>query len=108
MPGFKYKYPQAKPTPPGVDDAEWNKVYTAADSRNYNKHNKSASESKKYRERGETYELALKMLEEKREKAKKAAIDGPALKKKPSARKGEMFATVCKPCKESHGILHAL
>src|SRR3954452_11558028 len=88
-PGFKYKYPQAKPTPPGVDDTEWNKIYTAADSRNYNKHNKSATESKKYREKGETYDLALLMLKEKREKAKKlAAGEGPVSKKaKASATK---------------------
>lgn len=95
-PGFKYKYPQAKPTPPGVDDADWNKIYTAADSRNYNKHSKSANESKKYRERGDTYELALKMLEEKREKARKAASgDGSPKKSKPVVVKKPEVTTVC-------------
>lgn len=60
--GFKYKYPQAAPTPPGEDDVVWNKVYTAADSRMYNKHHKSANESRKYRESGETRNLAIEML----------------------------------------------
>lgn len=79
-----------------MDDTEWNKIYTAADSRNYNKHNKSANESKKYRERGDTYELALKMLEEKREKANKAASgDGPPRKPKPAVIKKTEAATVC-------------
>jgi COMPASS component SPP1 len=95
-PGFKYKYPQAKPTPAGIDDTAWNKIYTAADSRNYNKHNKSANESKKYRERGDTYELALKMLQEKIEKDKKGGE--PALKKAKVAalkRSDSFSATVC-------------
>lgn len=64
--GFKYKYPQAKPTPPGEDDVVWNKIYTAADSRKYNHHHKSANESRKYRESGETRILALEMLAQKR------------------------------------------
>jgi COMPASS component SPP1 len=83
-PGFRYKYPGAKPTPPGVDDQEWNKIYTAADSRFYNKHGKNSTESKKYRDRGETYTLALKMLEEKREKRKREMEGGgppPKVKK---------------------------
>lgn len=94
VPGFKYKYPQAAPTPPGVDDTEWNKIYTAADSRNYNRHHKSAIESKKYRERGETYQLALKMLEEKREKAKKVAEGGLSTPK--STQKAKAPATAKK------------
>jgi COMPASS component SPP1 len=67
-PGFKYKYPQASPTPPGEDDTVWNKVYTAADSRMYNKHHKNANESRKYRESGETRALAIKMLASNKEK----------------------------------------
>jgi COMPASS component SPP1 len=69
-PGYKYKYPEAAPTPDGEDDDEWNKVYTAADSRFYNKHGKSSQASKKYRLSGETYELAVTMLAEKKEKAR--------------------------------------
>ena len=65
---FKYKYPQAAPTPDGEDDTVWNKVYTAADSRMYNKHHKNANESRKYRESGETRVLAIKMLAENKEK----------------------------------------
>ena len=72
-PKFKYKYPQARPTPEGVDDSEWNKLFTAADSRFYNKANKNAVTSKAKRESGETYELALQMLQEKREKAARKA-----------------------------------
>lgn len=70
-PGFKYKYPEAAPTPEGEDDTAWNKVYTAADSRMYNKHGKDANNSRKYRQSGETRALALVMLQEK--KAKEAA-----------------------------------
>ena len=106
-PGFRYKYPTAKPTPPGVDDTEWNKLYTAADSRFYNKHGKDANESKKYRNSGETYQLALKMLEEKREKAAKAA-SGPASKKpKTSVKKtSEIVPSVCiLPCVSGFQIL---
>lgn len=72
-PKFKYKYPQARPTPEGVDDSEWNKLFTAADSRFYNKANKNAVTSKAKRESGETYGLALQMLQEKREKAARKA-----------------------------------
>ncbi|KAH7336233.1 hypothetical protein BKA65DRAFT_403055 [Rhexocercosporidium sp. MPI-PUGE-AT-0058] len=71
-PSFKYKYPQAKPTPEGEDDTVWNRIYTAADSRMYNKHHKSANESRKYRESGETRTLALRMLVENKEKHYKA------------------------------------
>lgn len=67
-PNFKYKYPQARPTPDGEDDAVWNKTYTAADSRMYNKHHKSANESRKYRESGETRILSLRMMSENKEK----------------------------------------
>jgi COMPASS component SPP1 len=66
---YKYKYPEAYPTPPGEDDETWNKLFTAADSRLYNRHGKSATESKKYRASGETYQLALRMLQERKEKA---------------------------------------
>lgn len=62
---FKYKYPQARPAPPGVDPVTWNKIYNAADSRIYNKANKSAVASKAKRETGETRQLALQVLEEK-------------------------------------------
>jgi COMPASS component SPP1 len=65
---YKYKYPEAYPTPDGEDDEVWNKLFTAADSRLYNKHGKNANESKKYRASGATRELALKMLQEKKEK----------------------------------------
>lgn len=88
-PSFKYKYPQAKPTPDGEDDAAWNKIYTAADSRMYNKHHKSANESRKYRESGETRTLAIRMLAENKEKharAVAAALAGgqPYVPKAPS------------------------
>lgn len=68
VPGFRYKYPEAAPTPPGIDDVSWNKLYTAADSRMYNKHGKDANSSRKYRASGETRTLALTMMEEKRKK----------------------------------------
>ncbi len=67
-PGFRYKYPQAAPTPPNEDDVVWNKVYTAADSRMYNKHHKNSNESRRYRESGETRILALRMLAENKQK----------------------------------------
>lgn len=67
-PGFKWKYPEAAPTPAGEDDGQWNKIYTAADSRKYNHHGKSSSESKKFRGTGETYTLAMKMLVDNKEK----------------------------------------
>lgn len=68
--GYKYKYPEAAPTPDGEDDDEWNKVYTAADSRFYNKHGKSSQASKKYRLSRETYDLAVTMMAEKKQKAR--------------------------------------
>lgn len=68
--GYKYKYPEAAPTPEGEDDDEWNKVYTAADSRFYNKHGKSSQASKKYRQSRETYELAVTMIADKKQKAR--------------------------------------
>jgi hypothetical protein len=77
-PGFKYKYPQADPTPPGEDDVVWNKVYTAADSRMYNKHHKNANESRKYRDSGETRALAIRMLAENKEKHAKAVAAAKA------------------------------
>jgi len=96
-PGFRYKYPGAAPTPPGVDDQEWNKIYTAADSRFYNKHGKNSTESKKYRDRGETYTLALKMLEEKREKRKREMEGGgpaPKAKKPAPVKKHDLPASI--------------
>ncbi|KAH8597930.1 hypothetical protein B0O99DRAFT_540053 [Bisporella sp. PMI_857] len=97
-PGFRYKYPQAKPTPEGVDDTEWNKIFTAADSRFYNKHGKNAKESEKYRIRGETYQLALRMLDEKREKNRlaEAGLLPVKTKKAPAPRKPESSATIKK------------
>jgi len=77
-PSFKYKYPQAAPTPEGEDDTVWNKVYTAADSRMYNKHHKNANESRKYRESGETRVLAIKMLAENKEKYAQAVAAAKA------------------------------
>lgn len=73
---YKYKYPEAYPTPPGEDDETWNKLFTAADSRLYNKHGKNSNESKKYRTSGETYQLALRMLQEKKDKAAALAAGG--------------------------------
>jgi COMPASS component SPP1 len=73
---YKYKYPEAYPTPPGEEDEVWNKLFTAADSRLYNKHGKSAIESKKYRASGATYQLALQMLQEKKDKAASATLAG--------------------------------
>lgn len=90
-PTFKYKYPQAAPTPDGEDDRLWNKIYTAADSRMYNKHHKSANESRKYRESGETRTLALRMLVENKEKhANAIAKGGPyfAVPKPPKPKPG--------------------
>lgn len=74
-PGYRYKYPEAAPTPPGVDDDRWNKIYVAADSRFYNRAKKNASESRKIRQTGETYQLALKILKERDEKEAEAAAD---------------------------------
>lgn len=74
---FKFKYAQAAPCPPGVSAIEWNKIYTAADSRNYHAHNSSAIESKKLRESGATRLLALQILEERQAKAAQAANQPP-------------------------------
>ncbi|RDW92511.1 hypothetical protein BP5796_01905 [Coleophoma crateriformis] len=64
---FKYKYSEAAPNPfpDEVSDAVWNKIYTAADSRIYNKNNKSAIESRKIRQKGFTRDLAIQMCREK-------------------------------------------
>jgi len=67
-PNYKYKYPEAQPTPDGEDDVQWGKIYTAADSRKYNHHGKSSTESKKFRQSGETTKLALEMLIQNKEK----------------------------------------
>jgi COMPASS component SPP1 len=86
-PGFKYKYPEAAPTPPGEDDAEWNKVYTAADSRFYNRNGKSADKSRKFRQSGETYQLAIVMMAEKKEKMKTSGVNPKVAPAKPKAPK---------------------
>ncbi len=65
---FKYKYPEAEPTPEGEDDVLWNRIYVAADSRRYNHFNKNFAESKKYRLSGETRTLALTMLRDNKSK----------------------------------------
>lgn len=71
---FKYKYPEAKPTPPGEDDVVWNRTYTAADSRMYNKNGKDHNNSRKIRASGETYTLSLQIHWENKQKfAKKCA-----------------------------------
>ncbi|RKF60258.1 putative phd transcription [Erysiphe neolycopersici] len=67
-PDFKFKYPEAKPTPPDEDDAVWNRTFNAADSRLYNKNGKNAAISKKFRSSGETYALALQVLAENKRK----------------------------------------
>lgn len=82
--GFKYKYPDASPTPAGEDDYKWNQTYTAADSRMYNHHGKDSRNSKKFRESKETYALCEKIhLENKRKYAIKhpdnPLVAGPAL-----------------------------
>ncbi|ESZ94798.1 hypothetical protein SBOR_4817 [Sclerotinia borealis F-4128] len=74
-PGYRYKYPEAAPTPPGVDDDRWNKIYVAADSRFYNRAKKNAAESRKIRLTGETYQLALRILKERDEKEAEAVAD---------------------------------
>ncbi|RAL66020.1 hypothetical protein DID88_005681 [Monilinia fructigena] len=90
-PGYRYKYPEAAPTPPGVDDERWNKIYVAADSRFYNRAKKNASESRKIRLTGETYKLALRILEERNAKEAEAAADlaagiAPPSKKAPKPK----------------------
>jgi COMPASS component SPP1 len=71
---FKYKYPEAKPTPPGEDDVVWNRTYTAADSRMYNKNGKDHNNSRKIRASGDTYTLSLQIHWENKQKfAKKHA-----------------------------------
>ncbi|QSZ36581.1 hypothetical protein DSL72_006461 [Monilinia vaccinii-corymbosi] len=90
-PGYRYKYPEAAPTPPGVDDERWNKIYVAADSRFYNRAKKNATESRKIRLTGETYKLALRILEERNAKEAEAAADlaagiAPPSKKTPKPK----------------------
>lgn len=71
---FKFKYPEAKPTPPGEDDVVWNRTYTAADSRMYNKNGKDHNNSRKIRASGDTYTLSLQIHWENKQKfAKKYA-----------------------------------
>ncbi|KAE8450250.1 hypothetical protein EG329_006678 [Mollisiaceae sp. DMI_Dod_QoI] len=90
--GFKYKYPEAEPTPDGEDDVVWNRTFTAADSRMYNKNGKDANQSRKFRLSGETYNLTLTIhLENKKKHAKKwgsafAIGDGSALKAGPKPK----------------------
>lgn len=69
LPGFKFKYSESKPTPTGVDDAEWDKIYICANSRMYSKHfNNDITPTIKARHDGRTYKLALEILEERRAK----------------------------------------
>ena len=67
-PKFKFKYPQCPPTPEGIEDITWNRAYNAADSRFYNKGGRSAKESLKKRESGETRILALQIIKDNRAK----------------------------------------
>jgi len=69
---YKYKYKEATPKPDGVDEKEWDLTYTAADSRIYNRNDKKHKKSAAARATGETYELALKILAERRAKAAQA------------------------------------
>lgn len=50
-------------------------MYTAADSRFYNRNGKSAEKSRKFRQTRETYELAIIMMAEKKEKMKAGLIN---------------------------------
>ncbi|CAG8954265.1 hypothetical protein HYFRA_00005885 [Hymenoscyphus fraxineus] len=95
-PGFKYKYPEAAPTPPGEDDAEWNKVYTAADSRFYNRNGKNAEKSRKFRQAGDTYQLALVMMAEKKEKMKAGTVAPNGRVVVPKSKAAKKPATVVK------------
>jgi hypothetical protein len=65
-PTFKWKYRQAKPAPPGVTDTDWNLIYHAANSRMSSKYRADVKKIKNCREEGETYGLALKILEERK------------------------------------------
>ena len=56
--------------PPKVDQAVWKKVYNAADSRIYLRVGKDSVRSARARASGETWSLALSMLEEQRFSAK--------------------------------------
>jgi COMPASS component SPP1 len=88
-PNFKFKYPEASPTPPGEDDIVWNKVYTAADSRMYNKNGKDAKNSRKFRISGETRSLAISMLKDNKMKYKQkkaAEASGATSKPKPAPK----------------------
>jgi len=67
----RYKYPEAFPTPQGVNDTDWNKIYTAANGRMYYKAGNSVAIAKTYRTSGETYQLALTMLAEKQAKLRR-------------------------------------
>jgi len=63
-----FKYPEAFPTPPAVNDTAWNKIYTAANARMYYNSGKSVAIAKANRTSGETYQLALSMLAKKQAK----------------------------------------
>lgn len=66
-PGYKYKHFEAKPTPPGVDDSEWDKIYVCANSRMYSKYcDKKTAETRRARDNGKTYNMALVILDERR------------------------------------------
>ena len=111
---FKYKYKEAAPKPDGVDENEWNMTYTAADSRIYNRNDKKHKKSAAARATGETYQLALKILEERREKAAQvnnshtntstistaatsAVAMDPAYVKKPTAKGNKLLKVESSP-----------
>jgi hypothetical protein len=75
---FKFKYKEAAPTPEGMDDKAWDQLYTAADSRIYNHQHKRWKMSAQARASGETRALALKIIEERKEKAQEKAAKSTA------------------------------
>lgn len=77
---FKYKYPEAYPTPPGWDDETWNKAYTAADSRIYNHAKKNHQVSKQKRGEGVTRIEALQWEADRGKREAKKASRKPGLK----------------------------
>lgn len=85
--GFKYKYPEAAPTPDGEDDIVWNNVYSAANTRMYRKHH-NARKSRKCRESGETRTLAIEILKERHATAL-AAAKASGVRSTPKASTGK-------------------
>lgn len=65
-PGYHYKHFEARPSPPGVDDIEWDRIYVCANSRIYTRCANNIASTKKARQSGETYQVALEVLEERR------------------------------------------